>query len=297
MRKFMLSILLAGVAASPALAQDNGDGRWHHNQQQSDRGQGHQDHQQARSEARPEPQQRFNGGGFGGEQQQRAAPQFQQRQQVQVEERQQVRQWQGRGDGGQRFNRGEAAAQQQVVEQQQRSFDRSRFEGQQREQAQQWQGRNGYAGTYRQREPGQWTQQQRTGQWTQQQGTRQWTQQQGTRQWTRDGARTGGSRYSGNWNRNWRNDNHYDWRRYRNSHRSVFSLGIYYDPFGYNYRPFGIGYRLTPAYFGEQYWIDPAMYDLPFPPPGTQWIRYWNDALLVDMYSGEVVDVINNFFW
>ena len=27
------------------------------------------------------------------------------------------------------------------------------------------------------------------------------------------------------------------------------------------------------------------MYELPYPPPGTQWVRYWNDALLVDMYT------------
>ena len=279
MRKFMLSILLAGAAASPALAQDNGDGRWHHNRQeqsQGDRGQGHQDRQerqQARPEGRPAPQERFNGGRFDGGgsyqvQEQRVAPQFQQRQQVQ--------QWQGRNYGGQRFNGGGAAVQQQVVEQQ--SFDRSRFNGQ-RDQTQRWQGRGGYGGTYTQ------------------QGTRQWSQPQGTRQWSQQGYRNEGSRYSGNWNRNWRDNDRYDWRRYRNSHRSVFQLGIYYDPFGYNYRPYGIGYQLAPAYFGQQYWIDPAMYDLPFPPPGTQWVRYWNDALLVDMYSGQVVDVINNFFW
>lgn len=52
-----------------------------------------------------------------------------------------------------------------------------------------------------------------------------------------------------------------------------------------------------PAYFGESYWIDPAMYGLPYPPPGAQWVRYWNDAVLVDMYSGEVIDVIRDFFW
>ena len=100
MRKVILSILLAGVAASPALAQDRGDnGRWHHDQQQQaqgnrgDRGQGHQDRQQAREENRQAPQQRFNGGNFNGQQQPQGQPV------------QQVRQWQGRGNfGGQRFN-------------------------------------------------------------------------------------------------------------------------------------------------------------------------------------------------
>ena len=28
-----------------------------------------------------------------------------------------------------------------------------------------------------------------------------------------------------------------------------------------------------------------------------RWIRYYDDALLVDTYSGEVVDVIHRFFW
>ena len=105
------------------------------------------------------------------------------------------------------------------------------------------------------------------------------------------------SHWANGWNRNWRNDRRYDWHGYRNHHRSVFHLGIYVDPFNYGYRPFSIGYRLQPLYYGERYWIDPAIYSLPYPPPGTQWVRYWNDALLVDMYTGEVVDVIQNFFW
>jgi Ni/Co efflux regulator RcnB len=102
---------------------------------------------------------------------------------------------------------------------------------------------------------------------------------------------------AGSWNRDWRSDRHYDWRHYRDSHRSLFHIGLYYDPFGYGYQQFDIGFRLAPVYFSEQYWIDPAMYQLPYPPAGTQWVRYWNDAVLVDMYSGQVVDVIHGFFW
>ena len=101
----------------------------------------------------------------------------------------------------------------------------------------------------------------------------------------------------GGWHRDWRHDRRYDWRSYRDRHRSTFRLGIYFDPFGYGYRSFNIGYRLQPLYYGQQYWFDPALYGLPYPPPGTQWVRYWNDALLVDVYTGEVVDSIHNFFW
>ena len=79
---------------------------------------------------------------------------------------------------------------------------------------------------------------------------------------------------------------------------SRFHIGVYYDPFGWGYQPFSIGWRLWPNYYSSQYWIsDPWDYQLPYAPPGTQWVRYYNDVLLVDMYTGEVVDVIHGFFW
>jgi Ni/Co efflux regulator RcnB len=110
-------------------------------------------------------------------------------------------------------------------------------------------------------------------------------------------AQIRGHRKTVSWSRNWRNDARYDWRRYRDNHRSAFHLGAYYDPFGFGYRSFAIGYHLGPAYTGRQYRIDPGIYSLPFPPPGTAWVRYWDDALLVDKWTGEVIDVIHNFFW
>ena len=288
MRKVIFSILLASAAASPALAQD--EGRWHREHSDSEKAQANEQRQQQHEErvqqAQPQQQaqprlegrQQWQGGNFEGRRfEQRnnvqgdvqAHAQVQAQQQAVQQERQREferrrQQWQGRNDAA-----GQAVVQQQ---EQQRQWQRRGFDSGQRNDTaqQQWQGRSRYTGTYN----GQ------TGQWSQQRYTQQ-----------------GGSRYSGNWNRNWRNDSRYDWRRYRNSHRSLFSLGIYYDPFGYGYQPFDIGYRLPYAYFGQRYWIDPAMYQLPYPPPGTMWVRYWNDALLVDMYTGQVVDVIRGFFW
>lgn len=100
------------------------------------------------------------------------------------------------------------------------------------------------------------------------------------------------------WNTNWRNNSTYDWRNYRNRHRSLFHFGYYYDPFGWGYQPYSIGWRLWPSYYSSNFWInDPWQYRLPYPPPGTQWVRYYDDALLVDMWSGQVVDVIYGFFW
>jgi len=100
------------------------------------------------------------------------------------------------------------------------------------------------------------------------------------------------------WNRSWRNNRQYDWQHWRQRNRSVFHLRPYRDPYGWAYRLFSIGWRLWPQYYASSYWVgDPSMYRLPQAPPGTRWIRYYNDALLVDMWTGEVIDVIPNFFW
>lgn len=101
-----------------------------------------------------------------------------------------------------------------------------------------------------------------------------------------------------NWSTNWRDNHRYDWRRWRDQNRSRFHLSYYYDPFGWGYQPYSIGWRLWPSYYGSRYWInDPWQYRLPYAPYGTRWVRYYDDALLVDTWTGEVVDVIYNFFW
>lgn len=100
------------------------------------------------------------------------------------------------------------------------------------------------------------------------------------------------------WTTNWRNNQRYNWNDWRRRNRSVYHQHSYHDPFGWAYQTFSIGWRLWPNYYSSSYWInDPGMYRLPPAPPGTRWIRYYNDALLVDMWSGEVLDVIHNFFW
>jgi hypothetical protein len=100
------------------------------------------------------------------------------------------------------------------------------------------------------------------------------------------------------WDRNWRHNGRYDWNDYRRHHRSIFHLGFYFDPYGWGYQPFSIGWRLWPSYYSNRYWInDPWMYRLPYAPPGYVWVRYWNDALLVDTWTGTVVDMIPSFFW
>jgi len=100
------------------------------------------------------------------------------------------------------------------------------------------------------------------------------------------------------WRNDWRRNSNYNWRSHRARHSSLFRLGFYYDPFGYSYRRFGYGYQLYPSYYSSRYLLnDPFMYRLPPAWGPYRWVRYWDDALLVDTRNGFVVDVIYDFFW
>lgn len=110
-----------------------------------------------------------------------------------------------------------------------------------------------------------------------------------------------GDRYAGQrWNGGWRQDRRYDWAGYRNYNRNAFRLPRYYAPAGwrYGYRPFSIGARIAGPLFASSYWIaDPWSYRLPPAYGPYRWVRYYGDAVLVDVRSGAVVDVINGIFW
>ncbi|MET0250682.1 MAG: RcnB family protein [Novosphingobium sp.] len=101
------------------------------------------------------------------------------------------------------------------------------------------------------------------------------------------------------WNNNWRRDNRYDWQSYRGSNRQVYRLGNYYAPYrNYSYRRLSAGLFLDNLFFGQRYWIsDPWQYRLPAVDGSYRWVRYYDDVLLIDTYSGEVVDVVYDFFW
>lgn len=107
------------------------------------------------------------------------------------------------------------------------------------------------------------------------------------------------ARYSAShWRGDWRRDRRYDWADWRRRNHSHFRLGFYFDPFGWSYRRYHAGWRLWPSYYSRSYWLsDPWSYRLPHAPPPYRWIRYHRDALLVDIWSGQVVDVIHDFFW
>lgn len=101
------------------------------------------------------------------------------------------------------------------------------------------------------------------------------------------------------WSRDWRQDRRYDYNSYRSAHRDTYRMAPYYAPYrNYSYRRLSIGSLLENLFFGQRYWInDPWQYRLPEVYGPYRWVRYYDDAVLVDIYSGEVVDTIYNFFW
>jgi hypothetical protein len=117
--------------------------------------------------------------------------------------------------------------------------------------------------------------------------------------WRRDNWRNHGRTDYRRWNNDWRRDNRYNWSHYRSVNRGIYRLPRYYSPYrGYNYSRLSIGFFLSSGFYGQNYWInDPWAYRLPPAYGGYRWVRYYDDVLLVDVYSGEVVDVIYDFFW
>jgi Ni/Co efflux regulator RcnB len=279
MRKILISLLLAGAAATPAIAAPH---NWAGNQQTSDSQQQAKDSRQQAKDSR---------------EQARADRQAARDERVQARDA-------ARADRGGNVNGGQANAyaRPERVNVPQQSYQG----GAQRDYARPDRGNfNGSQGNYVAPGPRVVTPDSRFGgrdnrviQRDQRQMRNQRVVSNVPRPGTQPPLRVDGNRGGDmHWNRDWRNSNHYDWRRYRDHHRSRFHLGLYLDPFGWGYEPFSIGWRLWPSYYDNQYWIDPAMYELPYPPPGAVWVRYWNDALLVDTYSGTVIDVIPGFFW
>ena len=113
------------------------------------------------------------------------------------------------------------------------------------------------------------------------------------------GDRDGYSSNHDRWNRGWRSNNRYDWRNYRNNNRDLYRFGRYNAPYrSWSYRRLGIGFSLAPLFYGSSYWInDPFNYRLPDAYGPYRWVRYYDDALLVNIYTGEVVDVTYDIFW
>jgi hypothetical protein len=80
----------------------------------------------------------------------------------------------------------------------------------------------------------------------------------------------------------------YHGRPFNRVHLSPF---VY--PAGYGYRRWAVGGLLPPIFLTSAYfYADWATLGLAQPQPGFQWVRYGPDLLLVNVATGEVVDVI-----
>ncbi|TCD04972.1 ATP-dependent RNA helicase [Erythrobacteraceae bacterium CFH 75059] len=109
----------------------------------------------------------------------------------------------------------------------------------------------------------------------------------------RDAGARGWDRYG------WRRDPRFDWYRHRSLNQRLFRPGLYHAPHrGWSYSRLRIGIQIAPLFYSSRYWInDPWRYRLPEVWGPYRWVRYYDDVLLVDLRSGEVVDVIYDFFW
>ena len=113
----------------------------------------------------------------------------------------------------------------------------------------------------------------------------------------RDGSRWSGS---GSWNTDWRRDQRYNWQDWRQRNWGRHHFPRYYAPRGWShgYNRFSLGVILSAPLFSQNYWIDdPFQYQLPPAYGPYRWVRYYDDALLVDIRTGQVVDAIYDFFW
>ncbi|MGO4408881.1 MULTISPECIES: RcnB family protein [unclassified Brevundimonas] len=74
-------------------------------------------------------------------------------------------------------------------------------------------------------------------------------------------------------------------------------IGPYHGPEGFEYRRWRFGEMLPLIFWDEQYWLsDYWLFGLDIPPVGYEWVRYGPDAILVDVATGEIVQVVYDEF-
>jgi Ni/Co efflux regulator RcnB len=79
---------------------------------------------------------------------------------------------------------------------------------------------------------------------------------------------------------------------------SSFRAAPFSYPGGWGYRRWAAGQFLPGLFLTQGYFIyNWNAYGLGPPPPGLQWVRYGPDALLVNVYTGQVVDTVYGVFW
>lgn len=106
-----------------------------------------------------------------------------------------------------------------------------------------------------------------------------------------------GSRPSWNVRRRYQSRNLQPYRReYRAERR--FHIRPYVRLRGWYPYQWWLGGILPRLFWSQSYWITSYwLYGLPIPPYDCVWVRYENDALLIDRRTGEIVQVIYDIFY
>lgn len=100
-----------------------------------------------------------------------------------------------------------------------------------------------------------------------------------------------------NWNKRPRQ---FDPRDYHHNYQAErrYHWGQYQRPRGWYERRWLFGEFLPAFFWARNYWIaDYWMFGLAIPPYGCEWVRYGNDALLIDTDSGEILQVVYGIFY
>ena len=74
-------------------------------------------------------------------------------------------------------------------------------------------------------------------------------------------------------------------------------IGPYHGPDNWEYRRWRFGEVLPQVFWGDQYWLgDYWLFGLDVPPVGYEWVRYGPDAILVNITTGEIAQVVYGVF-
>lgn len=91
----------------------------------------------------------------------------------------------------------------------------------------------------------------------------------------------------------------FDRQQYRHNFKAAhtFGIGPYHAPPGWQYRRWHYGETLPAVFWAADYRLaDFWLFGLDIPPVGYEWVRYGDDALLVSMDNGEIVQVVYGIF-
>lgn len=121
----------------------------------------------------------------------------------------------------------------------------------------------------------------------------------------REGRRDDHRWRDGDRRRDWRHDGRgrgavWAPRRYPPVYNSPsrYRGSVWIAPSGYYYRPWRYGETLPRGWYEREYWVsDWWSYGLAEPPYGYEWVRVGRDVVLIDIYSGRIVQVVRLVFW